>query len=444
MKLGVTREHFEDQIRKGLYEAGSNRNTQEKITNKLAEKGYKIADITDMFEDNIKLNTLSLMDLGVIATVLYRELDLSYVDPSLYLTDIEIDEVKKYKFESVDNTIEFPIIFKDCLQKSNDSWITILHAKDIANLYRSSIIRYNPETQREIKKIQVKDNIIEVPNVNYSSVKEIENELIQGTFISNILTFNLKNAEFKYDNERQKIIILNGKLDIIDGFHRSLGIIGALRKKDIDYNFEIRFTNFDEDKAKRFIVQEDKRNPISKEYLRKIDTTDLVSKIVNNLNEDGGSELRGLITTDTKTITEGYSLVSFEMMYNTIKELWQPSTIREAENIADYLKDFFNELVFIYPDELKLYIKESRKFSQINDERMFALYLVIAKLLVNNQNLGLKLKNIIENTIITNEFKDYIETAPSIIKNNIKSHIENITKIIEGVIKNETSRYSNK
>lgn len=433
MKLGVTREQFESQIRKALYEAGTNRNTQGNVTSELMKKGYNAADITDIFEDNIKLNTLSLIDLGVIASILSREDGLNYVSPSLYLTDIELEAVKKHRFEEDNTKLEFPLIFNNCLQKASDSWITILHVEDIANLYRSNIVRYNFETQREARQVQTKDSVILAPDINWNAIDEISKELMQGTFISNVLTFNLRHTNFRYDVRHKKLIILDGKIDIIDGFHRSLAIIDALRKKDINFNFEIRFTNFDTDKAKRFVIQEDKRTPISKEYLRKIDTTDLISNIVNNLNEDGDSELRGLITTDIATIASGYSLVSFEMLYGVINELWEPITKREAEEVANHLKEFFNELVFIYPDEFKLHIKESRKFNQLNDEKMFLLYVILAKKLPK-EKWGNNLKGVIDTIMNNKEYKEYMSMPPSVVKSRIKSRTDHVAKIVEGVI----------
>lgn len=434
MKLGITRDRFEDQVRRGIYEAAKNRNTQEKIINKLANKGYKIADISDIFEENIKLTTLSLMDLGVIASVLYDELDLSYVDPKLYLTDVELEQVQRYEIKTTNNKVKFPIVFEDCLQTASDMWITKLNVREIARLFRGNVVRYNFEMQREPRQVWSGDSIILAPDVVWSAVEEIEDELINGTFIPNTITLNIRDAESKYDNKRQRLILINGKLDIIDGFHRSLAIIGALRKKNISYTFEVRFTNFNKDKARRFIVQEDKRNPISKEYLQSIDETDLITGIVNSLNEDSKSELRGLITTDADTIREGYSLVSFEMMYEAINELWKPVTIKEAEQISEYLKDFFNKLVFLYPNELKLHIKESRKHNQINDERMFPLYLVLAKLLEESQKRDFELEDIISKIANTDEFKDYIKTTPSVIKRRMKHHIEKVMKITERVI----------
>lgn len=301
------------------------------------------------------------------------------------------------------------------------------------------MLNYDFDTQREATTAQVNNSIILTPTINPQSIIEIADELVAGTFIPNTLTFNipLENRDnFKYDRKLKRWILLSGKLNIIDGYHRYRGTITALREKDIDYNFEVRLTNFNRDKARRFIVQEDKRNPINKEYIKSIDDSDLITQIINQLNESNRSELRGKITSDSKTISSGLSLVSFEIMHKTTKQLWNPITIDDSDELFDYLRVFFNRLIGLYPKELKTDIQGYKGRNNINDEKMFVIYLMIAKQIQNEEDWRGMLKKImirIENNeeILT----EYLAIPLSRLKHR-NQHVKIATNIITEVTKN--------
>lgn len=437
MKIGIKREDLQDSIRRAIYEIDTK--SQDKIIKKIIEEnGYKRAEASDILNDNISFDTLSIIELGAIVNAIYYITEISYINPHIFFTNIELEEIEKFKKVYPENsTLEFPIVIENALYVADDQWITSMSIQKIAQMDRSNMIDYYFETQREHRTIKINgkdDSIIKAVTVNWDSVEEMKEELVKGLYIPNTITLNIK--DFKYDEKNKRLIIFD-TMTIPDGYHRKLMIISALRENpNLNYNMEVRFVNFDDNKAKRFIIQEDKRNPISKEYIKSINEGDLITSIVNKLNQDSTSELQGLITTDNKLIIDGIAIISFDMMYETIKQLWQPKLRGEADTIFEYLKDYFNKLISIYPNELKLHIQQSKKFNQINDERMFVLYLVIAKEFENyTQNYNLK--NIIENTIATDEFKEYMTIPPSTIKRRTARYIKDIQQILEGVITNE-------
>lgn len=436
MKQGKTREILQEEIKKAIYLLDNNA-IQERIIKEVTKKGYSRGFISSILERNALLETLSLLDLGIIADAIYKISDINSTNLEIFFEEIEIEKIRRYKVEEKKEDKDL-LVFENVMQVADDIWTMVVPCQRIAQLYRENAVGYDFSTQRESKNIKSKDTIIQTASVNWASVEEIKEQLVKGLFIPNTITFNIpiENAEdVKYDKNKKRLVILKRVLKILDGFHRSLGIIAALREIDLNYNFEVRITNFNTDKARQFIVQEDKRNPINKEYIKSIDTADRVTAIVNNLNQNNSSELSGMITTNGALVTSGDALINFSTMYEIINALWEPTTIVEANNISEYLKDFFNEIIGLYPNEFKLHIRESRKINNINKEQMFVLYLVLAKRIENNPDWKQILQKNIFNIIIKDN-KDLVDTPPNKIKKSIKKYI-NISENIIGEVLND-------
>lgn len=436
MKLNYTESQFRERLQKAIYEAGVNSRVQNDIIDNIAKRGYRRGFISGVFEGNVVLSQeLSLTDLGVFALEIYKITNIRYINPEIYLTDVEMDVVRNHKEETKQDIFEYPVVFEDVRYVAPDLCTVVLSAQFIAKLGKSNMLNYEFETQRDAKVIETERGIIQVPNINPESIIQISEELITDEFIPNTLTFNipLKNSDdFKYNPKDKKWILLKGKLNIIDGYHRYRGILAALAKKNIDYNFEVRLANFDDDKARKFIVQEDKRNPISKEYIKSIDNSDLTTQLINQLNQNNRSELKGKITTDRATIQSGYALVSFDMMHKTINKLWKLVTIDDVDELFEYLRVFFNRLVSLYKEELKINIKSK---NIINDERMFIIYLILAKELQNKDNWREGLESTMTKLRKDNQpLQEYLKVIPSEILRRFNRHYKVAESIVEVII----------
>lgn len=438
MKLNYTIQDLRDSLKKAIYESTVNSKDQHEIIAQISKRGYELGFISGVLEGNVLLDSLSLVDLGVFALEIYKISSLGYINPEIFLTDVEMDMIKKYKKDKGSVSLEYPVVFENVRQISYDMWSAIIPAKLIASLGNSNMLNYEFDTQREARVIETDEGIILTPTINTKSVNEIKERLLTGTFIQDELTFNLpyeNRDNFKWDATNNRWILLNGKLNIIDGYHRYLAITAALREKNIDYNFEVRLTNFDDDKARRFIVQKDKQNPIDKEYIKSIDESDYVTQIINQLNQNSRSDLRGKITTDRKTIYDGYSLVTFDILYKSIEKLWQPKSIGEVDNITDYLRTFYNRLMYLYPDDFSLKIRSSSKDNSLANEKMFIVYTVMAKKLENNNEWKEELKDIMKKIDINNEtIKEFISTPISIVSRRFNSHFKTASNIAEVII----------
>jgi len=432
MKKGFTRQDFAEKLKKAVYEISINVIEQEAIISNLSKRGYELGYISSVLEGNVVFDSLDLMDLGVFALEIHKITGDNLINPKRYFEDIELDRITRHKTELEQDVLKYPVVFEDVRRVAHNIWSVIVPAEFIAKLGRSNMLNYEFKTQREPKTIETKDGIILTPSINPKSVIEIADEILKKTFKPNTLTFNIpfKDSDnFKYDENSKKWVLIDGKMDILDGYHRYLSIVAATRIQFTGYNFELRLTNFDEDEANDFIVQEDKRNPISKEYIKSIDNSSLITQIITKLNQSNKSELRGKITTDKTSIVRGFSLVRFDTMYKSIDKLWSPRTINEANTISDYLKDFYNILVDLYPDEFKFKIAESRRNSQINNEKMFIIYNIIAKRLKGNNS---ELKLIIDNINFEDEqIKEFMGVSHSMGMNKFNRYFKMANEIAE-------------
>ena len=435
MKKGFTRQDFAEKLKKAVYEISINTVEQETIINNLSKRGYELGYISSVLEGNVVFDSLDLMDLGVFALEIHKISGDNLINPKRYFEDIELDRITNYRVELQQDVLKYPVVFEDVRRVAHNIWSVIVPAEFIAQLGRSNMLNYEFKTQREPKTIEAKDGIILTPSINPKSVMEITDEILKKTFKPNTLTFNVPfqdSDNFKYDENTKKWMLIDGKMDILDGYHRYLSIVAATRIQETGYNFELRLTNFDEDEANDFIVQEDKRNPISKEYIKSIDNSSLITQIITKLNQSNKSELRGRITTDKVSIVKGFSLVRFDTMYKSVNKLWNPRTINEANTISNYLRDFYNILVDLYPDEFKFRIAESRKNSQINNEKMFVIYNIIAKKLENDNNWKNELKFIIDGINFEDkQMKEFLGVSHSIAMSKFNRYFKMASDIVE-------------
>lgn len=435
MKRGVTRQDFQNEIKKAIFSIGDREDVRE-TARAINEKGYGIGYATDIMEGNALLETLSLTELGVVAKAIYENTDIKTTRLDRFLEPAEIEVIQAHKKTSGTDEPD-AIVFEDVVQVSHDIWSTVVPASVIANLYRSNSIGYDFEAQREPTYLD-SEGIIPTPTVNWVAVEEIKDELVDGTFIPNTITFNVspKHADsIKFDRKRSRLVITDKVLNILDGFHRSLGIVGAMREVgDLQYNFEVRITNFNVNKARQFIVQEDKRNPISKAYIKSIDEADEITVVVNQLNENTRSALRTLITPNHKLVLDGRALVTFDIIYSTIDALWDIPNFSEGDRLTNYLRQFFNELVSIYPEALRDNIYNERQKNSIGNEQTFVAYLTIAKELEGKDNWRNMLPRLLKDMEVSRGVSRSLqEKMPSALKRNKRMLNTEIGKIQERI-----------
>lgn len=397
--MKIERNSLEEKILYVIEEIIHNKNYNDKILDNIQKSLFNrgILEAGRILNKNIPLETLSDQVLYLLTKYLYEETQMETINPTRYFTDIEISMYNKFKRNL--KTKDEPIVFKNLIQVMDDQWHGVMHIKDIAELYNRGRITYNPETQRESIFKEVHGQIIVRPKINKQSRKEITKALKQGTYIPDEITFNVRKTgkeNFKFTKGNWGVgdlIVYEGYIDVIDGYHRSLAILDVLSEMpSLDRVMEVRITNFTIEKAQRFIVQKNKQNKIAERKIKSMDVQNYANSIVKRLNEDSQSDLRGKIATDSTAILKGLAIVGFEYLSESIEYFFNIKTRRDANKIGDYLIEFFNEIYGIYYDEFENYKGKNIKTNQFT----FIGYVALASKLYNQSNWKQKLEDVLK------------------------------------------------
>jgi len=380
--LKVEKQKLIDKLNLLFEEYSVDKVIREKIIDSLKNRNMMIGDIYGILNKTISLLGLDYVHLYIITKAVYDAIDKEAINPKKFFTDVQIEKYSKFKIEKRENK-KYPINFKSVIKISEDHYVTKLSAQEITNMYKKRIIVYNPETQRPLKDSGDID-------INMTSVKEIGENILAGKQISNFITLNLlENGEEEliYDENRMELTIFNGELDIPDGFHRSMGIKYATDENpDVQFVIGVNLTNFDIDKTRRFIVQEDKRNQINKRYIESIDPENLANKVIRKLNEPGKCDLAGKIATSAAMINSGRALTLTDIMSKAITHNFKLETSKDAYDVGKWLIEFFNILIGTYPDEFLNNIYLTKEESYINHRNSFIGYIAIASKLQKRNN----------------------------------------------------------
>jgi hypothetical protein len=409
----------------------ANKEVENKLKKDLAKHGITTGTVVGILNRTIPIETQSQVVLYLVTKSLFNATEESRINPENYFTEIEIEEANKFKreFESQKDYVDI----EDIRQVDEDQWITTMTYKQISDLYATGKVRYNKETQRNTIFKEYGDKIIESININKTSVKEIKELMLQGLFIPNTITFNILatgKEKFEIDN-RNKSIRIYDNLDIIDGFHRSLGGIEAVAENpEIEGTLEVRITNFNLDKCHRFIVQEDKKNKIDKRYIQTLNVENLENKVVKLINENTG-EMQGKVTSNI-ILYRNQAYVLSDVLSDAIKSNFNIESNRDVNNVAEYLIKGFDEIVGIFINDFKN-LEESRKNNIRTLSSTFIGYVTLLAELQDNENWKKELEKILNkinfnNTnLIWKELGIY-DSSPS--KSSVKKIIKYFKELI--------------
>ena len=253
----------------------------------------------------------------------YPKTDIELAD---YFSKAECDRYSKSKVAKEKSI--YPAVFQNVLPISDDQFVTTINTQKIFELYNRNVLAYNVKTQRA-PKVYYKDGKEAYKiSINRYSVREIKDLIERGLFISNDLTFNAGGREendYYYDEQNARFVLKNGLLDILDGFHRIMAIMQVMMEDpDFEKNFVLNIMLFEEEKAKRFVAQQDKRNKIASSFSKSMDDTRYESLVTKKLNEDTNSLLFGEI----KAV--GKRNVDFGKTAEAVKFFFAPKSTKEA------------------------------------------------------------------------------------------------------------------
>ena len=184
-----------------------------------------------------------------------------------FFTEEEEKEWSELKYKVKRKKI-FPIEL-DMIEVNPDQWIGKIDCKWLMSMSANGLIKYNPDTQRPLKRINNGSETKYVISLNKQAVESIREAYRNHSYISNDITLNMgddSNADYDYDEVNKKLIIKRiDHFDIPDGYHRYYAAnLESLHNPNFNVNFVLHLTEFTEKKAQQYIFQQDTRTPIPK------------------------------------------------------------------------------------------------------------------------------------------------------------------------------------
>ena len=240
-------------------------------------------------KDIIDLNDNELI---LLSKVFYRYFKDDNLKPSHYFSDKDLINYEtniKEHYESIDL-----IELNNTIKINDTSYVAFIGAEMLYNMYESNIIIYNKETQRSPKiRVLGKNYVVKQISLNKNAVKEIANEMLNETYESDLIIFNVLQLpnnvpNISYDNgtlyikpnlnvEDEDFTCVN----VIDGMHRLSALVNAVAKlkkdkKEIPASMGliVKIIVRDIEGAKRVVTQSFKRSATDKDFLKSLEVND--------------------------------------------------------------------------------------------------------------------------------------------------------------------------
>lgn len=339
-----------------------------------------------------EITELDVRELMLISEQIYLKTKIETIHPHNWFTENDIDESRQFSgnTEKFNNKIVFPIVVENASIIGNAAFHGIFDMKTLNELLKQQVIYYDPELQREPTKVKRKNIVITQPTLKMKNVEEISNHLLEGTLVPTTLVLNAQPRTAESGNEldfisKNKTLEINKgtRLAIVDGFHRLTAIQHALLiNPELEFNFSVIITNYSKKKAQAYQSQIAKATPISKVRIKELEASRISDLVVQTLKED--SELKGRIAnTERPNISHG-ELVTYSILSDTIDEEFDLNKRIDAEDVGEFLTDFFNYLIGRNEEEFINNPAETQKESLINSNPMFIGYITLASRMYRN------------------------------------------------------------
>ena len=345
--MNKSRDKLEKELAIVLQEKSSKRRELQRLIKEAREKfnipERESSDFINMRKNLIEADTFTLFILT------YLLLPIEKLNE--YFTKAEVKELSKAKW-FVDRVV-FPLRF-DMVKITDEQYIGHISVKELMRLKDAQYINYNENAQRTMRHIVKGEMEYYQIALNKEAVYAIMDSYDSDLYIPNTITLNLpEDADYSYDEKKHQLVIRDAEyLDILDGYHRYI----AMSKKhsqdpDFNYDMELRIVQFTEDKAKRFIWQEDQKTKMRKVDSDSMDSAKVSNKIVERMNSDSKFLLSGKISRNKGLINAAYFSNIIDVVL--LKGIKKSEELKYIRLIAINLEDYIEELCSEYPDYLE-------------------------------------------------------------------------------------------
>ena len=400
-----------------IQEKINDKNLFKALKDEFIYKGLNVVAVSNLRENSLD-EKIDINEMIAITKVLKRELGDERFLLSKYFTPGEIEHYNASALIE-ENIIDYALI-KNVTKIDNFNYHCVISAKQLYELRKNQVIRYNPEYQRApkivrtasgkvYKRADINKQGLDDLNLRYTdTAKGINpNKSIRPTSISIAIMSDSKkllseNFTFKplyndligdlyikpvYDIDSEEKIQLN----IIDGAHRYFALTDAYEEMLVNSNLELDYSLgcyiyiMDREAAKQLVVDAFKRNDTDLDYLKSLESSDentfieLLGKESKWLNGHIANTKRELKLeynyTQKKTLIDAFKNTDISMKKDDLgSELARTDIASLLDKTLDYIlntifKGDLNEMrksIFLSDNIFKLYI---RFLNEIKDDK---------------------------------------------------------------------------
>lgn len=382
------KERLLDELKVVMKSVKNNKKQKDIVKRQLAiDHNLLAGDIVDIINNPDEfLNDLDIRELALLTRELMFATGDFEINMHTYFSENELSDAKKYDGRAFTEEFELPYTFKNVIRIDDETYIMKCDIGTIKRLYTAQVLTYDADIQRELTKVTLRNGGYRFePTLYRENVDEICNLLLKGLLLPTTLIWNVRPSmdgdseeELKYNADNMTLTLNKGnQMAILDGYHRINGILKALRTNpNIKFEFIVQICNYETQKAKRLQLQIAKATPISQNRKIQLEEERYSDVIVNKLNVD--SDLRDRIALNNHITGMDEMLITYDKLSGYIDKNFKIGTKKEARIVGKFLVEFFNELIGIYQDDFVTNMPESRKYTVVNNSRMFAGFVLLA------------------------------------------------------------------
>lgn len=399
-------------------------------------------------KDIIDLNDNELI---LLSKVFYNYFKDDNLKPSHYFSDKDLINYEtniKEHYENI-NLIEL----NNTIKINDTSYVAFVGAEMLYNMYESNIIVYNKETQRSPKiRVLGKNYVVKQISLNKNAVKEIANEMLNETYESDLIIFNVLQLpnnvpNISYDNgtlyikpnlnvEDEDFTCVN----VIDGMHRLSALVNAVAKLKKDkkeippsMGLIVKIIVRDIEGAKRVVTQSFKRSSTDKDFLKSLEVNDY-TKLADVLVKGLPDCIRKKIMPTYEEQMYMHGITNKILIADTLKEILPKEknylfNLNDINKTADLLNKILSYILEeFYEKNFNVFVKESNLMRKNSIVYLIFIAYNLIKLNIEEE----KFLMLADKILLSSATWDR-ETL-SRKKTNIKNLIEEARQIMEEIL----------
>lgn len=339
-------------------------NKIKEIASALKKYNISLGTIVSYLNDGDKLYDVETYEVALFGEQIYlKGNNTSELELSLWFNESEIKEIRQYYKEDIATAdkIELPLTFENVAYLGDGVYSVPLDYSVIARMYKYGLLNYNFEIQREGRKVKRGNEVIQKPKLQMKNVNEIKDLLIKKKLKKTALAYNCatdttddeSGYELLFDEKQNKLTITEGtRIDILDGAHRSRGILEAYNENpNLEGKIVVLFSNYTTAEAKEYQVELAKQTPFNRGRAKELANESMSNEVVKRLNSEG--ELKNRISSIARLQRSLGEVTSYEILSDAIDKFYSPKKRIEVKDITKTINEYMDYLFGYFDEHLK-------------------------------------------------------------------------------------------